>query len=372
MWTPFFSALLTLSISIAGTINKRDGIGRQSIELGMALKDRYNIQVVPFGEYSELTHEEKELIETDLRKLQPIVLLNTSLPEIPHMVEILKRYRTIGQRFIVYTMHESDFVDPKFVKYLNFFEAIIVPDPFLVEVFKKSGVESPIEVIPLAVDLSKFLSQPLKNSINKPFVFGNFSVCIYRKDQKILLEAFHEVFRNNLDVKLHLSFRGKDPSCLREIQEYIILNKIKNVQIESGAKPGDDYLKAFQSLDCYVSPSWGEGFSIQPREAMALGIPVIVSSNTGQKTIADSGLAFVLHKQEAIKATYSSVYNIFHMGNMQRSDKEELKELLQKVYLQRSHVLAENKKYRDWASRYDIQKGPFVEEFTQFFEKTFR
>ncbi|MFZ4672897.1 glycosyltransferase family 1 protein [bacterium] len=371
MWTPFISTLLTLSISIAGTINKRDGIGRQSIELGTALKNTYNIQVVPFGECGELSKEEMELVETDLRNLHPIVLLNTSLPEIPHMVEILKRYKKPGQRFLAYTMIESDFVDPRFVEYLNFFEAILVPDPFLVEVFQKSGVKPPIEVIPLAVDLSKFLSKPLKKTLHKPFVFGNFSGCIFRKDQKILLEAFHEEFGSSEEVLLYLFFRGGDTACIKEIRKYIQSHGLKNVKIESGPKPPRAYIEAFESLDCYVSPSWGEGFSIQPREAMALGIPTIVSRNTGQITIADSGLAFVLCKQENIKAVYSLGYNIFNMGNMQRSNKEELKELLKKIFIQKNMILDGNEKLRDWATRYDIERGPFVEEFIQFFEKTF-
>lgn len=371
MLYPFFTTLLTLSISIAGTINKKDGIGRQAIELGMGLKNHYDIQVVPFGELGELSKEEMKLVETDMRNLHPVVLLNTSLPEIPHMVEILKRYQKPGQRYIAYTMIESDFVDPKFVEYLNFFETILVPDPFLVEVFKKSGVKPPVEVIPLAVDLSKFLSKPLKKTIHKPFVFGNFSGCIFRKDQKILLEAFHEVFGQSEEVLLYLFFRGGDTACIKEIQNYIEEKKIKNVKMESGPKPIGAYLEAFLSLDCYVSPSWGEGFSIQPREAMALGIPTIVSRNTGQITIADSGLVYVLKKQKDMQAVYSMVYNIFTMGNMQRSDKEELKDLLKKVYNEKENILDGNEELRLWASRYDLQKGPFIQEFIKFFEKSF-
>jgi len=164
MLLPLISAFLSLSISIVGTIDKRDGIGRQSIELGMGLKKDFNIQVVPFGTYEGLTCEEELLIETDMRNLHPLVLLNTSLPEIPYMVEVLKRYKRTDQKYVVYTMHESDSVDPHFVKYLNFFDSVLVPDPFLVEVFQKSGVSSPIEVIPLAVDLGIFLSQHLKKN----------------------------------------------------------------------------------------------------------------------------------------------------------------------------------------------------------------
>jgi glycosyltransferase involved in cell wall biosynthesis len=371
MLFPLFSAFLSLSISIVGTIDKRDGIGRQSIELGMGLKKEFNVQVVPFGTYEDLTREEESLIETDMRNLHPLVLLNTSLPEVPYMVEVLKRYKRADQRYVVYTMHESDFVDPHFVKYLNFFDAVLVPDPFLVEVFQKSGVSSPIEVIPLAVDLGIFLAQSLKKKIHKPFVFGNFSSMIARKDQMVLLKAFSDAFKNNPDVQLILAPRGGERRCIRELEDEILKNQLQNVKFKVESKTKGNYLRAFQAVDCYVSPSWGEGFSIQPREAMALGIPVIVSANSGQKTIAESGLVFSLRKSSPIKAEYSCMLNSFSMGKMYQSDREELSTLLRAIYDNKEQILKDNSHLREWASRYDIQKGPFLEQFKEFFIRNY-
>jgi glycosyltransferase involved in cell wall biosynthesis len=371
MLFPLFSAFLSLSISIVGTIDKRDGIGRQSIELGMGLKKEFNVQVVPFGTYEDLTREEESLIETDMRNLHPLVLLNTSLPEVPYMVEVLKRYKRADQRYVVYTMHESDFVDPHFVKYLNFFDAVLVPDPFLVEVFQKSGVSSPIEVIPLAVDLGIFLAQPLKKKIHKPFVFGNFSSMIARKDQMVLLKAFSDAFKNNPDVQLILAPRGGERRCIRELEDEILKNQLQNVKFKVESKTKGNYLRAFQAVDCYVSPSWGEGFSIQPREAMALGIPVIVSANSGQKTIAESGLVFSLRKSSPIKAEYSCMLNSFSMGKMYQSDREELSTLLRAIYDNKEQILKDNSHLREWASRYDIQKGLFLEQFKEFFIRNY-
>ena len=50
------------------------------------------------------------------------------------------------------------------------------------------------------------------------------------------------------------------------------------------------YIEFISTFDCYVNLSKGEGFSIPPRESLALGIPCIISDNTAHKTICDSGL----------------------------------------------------------------------------------
>lgn len=364
-----FLPFLALSISIMGTVNKRDGIGRQSVELGLSLKNKYEVKVVPIGATEELSDEERGLLKADLRMLNRIVLVNTSLPEIPHFVEILKQYKREDQRFICYTMHESSSVDPHFVKYLNFFEHILVPDPFLIEVFKNSGVTAPISVIPLSVDLSDFLRHPIKKKIGDTFVFANYSACILRKDLELLIHAFSKKFKNKGDVKLRINCRGGDKHYEKKLRKLIEFLQVENVEFTIESKTTQKYLQMFLSTDCYVSPSWGEGFSIQPRQAMALGIPVIVSDNTGQSTIAQSGLVFSLEKAEKIPAAYSDLFGFFDMGSMKKSDLDELADLMEKVYFERHNLLEDNLKKREWASQFDLKKGPFIQKFCDFFDQ---
>lgn len=364
-----FVSFLALSISIMGTVNKRDGIGRQSIELGMSLKNKYEVKVVPVGATEELTEEERGLLKADLRKLNRIVMVNTSLPEIPHFVEILKQYKRDDQRFICYTMHESSFVDPHFVNYLNFFEHILVPDPFLIDVFNNSGVTVPISVIPLSVDLGDFLSQPIKDKIGDTFVFANYSACILRKDLELLIQAFSKKFKNKENIKLRINCRGGDKLYEKKLKKLIEFLELENVEFTVESKNTKKYLQMFLSTDCYVSPSWGEGFSIQPRQAMALGIPVIVSNNTGQSSIAQSGLVFSLEKEEKIPAAYSDLFGFFDMGWMKKSDLDELADLMEKVYLQQNGLLKDNWKKREWATQFDLKKGLFIQKFCKFFEQ---
>ncbi|MFZ4773216.1 MAG: glycosyltransferase family 4 protein [Chlamydiia bacterium] len=366
---PFCYFFLTLSISIIGTIDKRDGIGRQSLELGHALKKHYPIHVVPIGEYGELDPEDMALLYLDYRYLNQVVLVNTSLPEIPYIVESLKKYRREGQIFVCYTMVESDFVDPYFIEVLKFFDHLIVPDPFLVDVFQKSGLTLPITVIPLAVDLSPFLEASIKKWARNPFIFGNYSACIPRKDQLLLVKAFEKKFSGKPEVKLRINARGGDPVCIQTIKNYLKGRNLSNVEFAIESKSAPEYLNLFRETDCYVSPSWGEGFSIQPRQAMAMGLPVIVSPNSGQKTIADSGLAYALKKEYLVDASYTQGFGFFDMGQMWASDVDELADLMEEAHRHYHASMKNNKLRRQWAAQYDFEKGTFVEEFCQFFNE---
>ena len=199
---------------------------------------------------------------------------------------------------IAYSMFESSRIAKNWVHDLNdHFDAVVVPDEFLVEVYKNSGVKTPIFVLPLGVDLTAFLQAPLKKSKKHPFVFASFGTCDCRKNQLLLVRSFYKAFGNNPNVLLKLCWRHASPDYRNAVLAEIAAKNMKNVRIEEGPIDKNTYLHRFSSIDCLVNITLGEGFSIQPREAMALGIPVIVSNNTAQTTICSSGLV------EAVPAT---------------------------------------------------------------------
>ena len=74
--------------------------------------------------------------------------------------------------------------------------------------------------------------------------------------------------------------------------------------------PGDPYPHLLDA-DLFVYPSWSDGYGLAPREAMAMGVPVIVSENTGMK--------------EEIKRQSQGA--VFKCG-----DKDKIKELINQYY----------------------------------------
>jgi glycosyltransferase involved in cell wall biosynthesis len=197
---------------------------------------------------------------------------------------------------IAYTMVESSRIPEKWVDILNKkFDAVVVPDKFLVDVYKNTGVTIPVFVISLGRNFTDFFASPLKASKGFPFIFACYSGCWERKNLLKLVSAFGDAFGNNPNVQLHLCWRETSPTSLEGDIRGPILSEISarglsNVKIEEKKVDDKVYLQRFLKADCYVNIATAEGFSIQPREAMALGIPVIVTNNTAHKTICESGL----------------------------------------------------------------------------------
>jgi glycosyltransferase involved in cell wall biosynthesis len=251
-------------------------------------------------------------------------------------------------------MFESTQIPMDWVHILNTsFDGAIVPDEFLVQVYKDSGVKIPIFVIPLGRDFSRYLNAPLKETKGTPFVFANFSACNARKNLPKLVRAFGEAFGNNPDVRLRLGWRWVDGDLSRSVFAEVAARGLKNVTIDQEAFDADAYFDRFKRVDCYVNIATSEGFSIQPREAMALGIPVIVTNNSGQKTICDSGLVRAIPSTYAIPALYPFPGDFGFQYQCRTSD---VVDALRDVYTNYETYLQKSVEARKWASAYHFTK----------------
>jgi len=115
----------------------------------------------------------------------------------------------------------------------------------------------------------------------------------------------------------------------------------------------DLYMDAQQQTDCFVYPSKGEGFSVQPREAMALGIPTIITNNTAQKTICNSGLVECVDSNIE-KAAYYQLWEAI-IGNNFDCTVDDLANAMLKVYENYDHYLKQSEAARAWATGYKYE-----------------
>ncbi len=104
------------------------------------------------------------------------------------------------------------------------------------------------------------------------------------------MRAFAKEFKNDPNVVLLINSKDGGMGYDEKLREEINNLGVDNIKFTRLCLEKDAYIKVFENVDCYVSISKGEGFSIPPREAMALGIPVIATANTGQKYYATVAL----------------------------------------------------------------------------------
>ncbi len=96
----------------------------------------------------------------------------------------------------------------------------------------------------------------------------------------ILLEAFRQVYTKNADLRLALLGTGSQSP---EIQRFIETHRLGDVVFQPGVVPNEQIPDYFLSADLYMSCAYSDGTSISLLEAMAGGLPVIVTDGPGNR-----------------------------------------------------------------------------------------
>lgn len=252
---------------------------------------------------------------------------------------------------IAYSMFEADRIPEECVDCLNEqFDAIVIPDPFLFEVYRKSGIKKPIYCIPTGLYLEGLLRLSTKEREEGPFIFGCVSTDVYRKNLRKLVDAFIDRYGNNPDYQLSLQVKYAFTPDQETLEEYVESRNIENIEINSDTLSDEEYVDFLRSLDCYVILSTGEGFSNTPREAMAAGIPCIVSNNTGHTTICNSGYVQPVACPYKIDGWYEALSR--NIGHQYDCSKSSVIEAMEEVADNYDYHFERAQEGRDWVARY--------------------
>lgn len=160
---------------------------------------------------------------------------------------------------------------------------VIAPSEFVADSFRKRGFPPErILYVPYVTDLENF--RPLeKRPTDRPVTFVNTGSLSLRKGTPYLLEAFDRIRKRVPDARLLLT---------RQISESVrpVLNNYKHLPIEwaETLKP-PALCERLQSADIFILPSLEEGMARTALEAMACGLPVILTPNTGASDMVVEG-----------------------------------------------------------------------------------
>ena len=338
------------SVTVVTNCLMADGIGRQGIGLLGAIKNDFpcNAWVLQTVNPKDVPLEVLPILTKPFDGKFGKITFWTYILGINDTMEKAHAAST-SELKICYTMIESDGVPPMWVKFLNkYYDMVVVPDPWLIKVYQNAGVTKPIFVVPLGVMLERFLDQPLKTESGKPFTFGLSAGFWERKNHIKLLSAFKKKFANNPEFKLKL--HGRFGPYRDQVEAAVKQANLSNVELSVAPFTQKDYLSFMTSLDCYVFPSKGEGFSITPRESIALGIPCVLTNNSVHKTIIQSGLVTPVACPKATPAFYE-VFKAKY-GNFYDCSEDELAKAMVDVADNYPAKLEQLKGGRDWVKQY--------------------
>lgn len=176
---------------------------------------------------------------------------------------------------------EYDYLNKPFDQMYNFWQRelleyeladyISIPSTFVRDTFVKRGIpKEKLLVNAYGVDLSSFKQLKKEDDKFRIINVGGFSV---RKGSRYLLQAFHELKLPNAEL-WHIG------SVSPEMQPFIKKYASDKI-IFHGHKPQNELFKYYSQGSVFVLMSIEEGMAMVQCQAMACGLPLIVTTNTG-------------------------------------------------------------------------------------------
>ncbi len=149
------------------------------------------------------------------------------------------------------------------------------------------GLKNKAIVAPNGIDLSEFSDLPDKNEFRKkyPALDGKTIILFlgritWKKGIDILVRAFGILCKERPDLSLVIA-GGDDEGYKKKVVSIVDKLGIGDRVIFTGALNGREKLEAYAGSDIFVLPSYSENFGMTVIEAMACGLPVVISDKVG-------------------------------------------------------------------------------------------
>lgn len=194
---------------------------------------------------------------------------------------------------------------------------ISVPSKFVFNTFVSQGISKDKLILNnYGVDLTSFRQIKKNDNTFRVIFAGNFSI---RKGVEYLLRAFVELDLHDSEL-LHI---GSLPDETKELRNKFKSNKIKYI----GHIPQSNLYKYYSQGSVFVMMSIEEGLAMVQPQAMACGLPLICTKNTGGEDLisADGEEGFVIpirdvsYLKQKLLYLYNNPKKLKTMGNKARN-----------------------------------------------------
>lgn len=217
-----------------------------------------------------------------------------------------------GQFKIGFTPWESTVIRPSWADRMNAMDLIWAPTPWVRDVYLANGITTPVDVALEGIDPDEHTL--FHREEPEVFWFLHVGEPAVRKNAKMVLDAFLKVFRRNDRVRLLI--KGMKVSSVH--------TKSKRVEINLAPLQVMEMDALYQKMHCLVYPSQGEGFGRIPLEAMASGMPTILTPYSGMEVFSDFGIP--------LEYEVGPTNDDFNLGEWAYPDFDDLCEKMKWVY----------------------------------------
>lgn len=168
----------------------------------------------------------------------------------------------------------------------NGFDAIISPARTVTSALVDSGLSIPIATIGQPVDIEPYAALAEgRKARGEEICFLHVSSCFKRKGIDVLLAAWAKAFTSSDPVRLVIK---TFPNPHNDVEQQLadLKNRypdLAKVEIVNRDVEQQELLQFYSRADVMVLPSRGEGYNLPALEAMASGLPLIVTGHGGQR-----------------------------------------------------------------------------------------
>lgn len=214
--------------------------------------------------------------------------------------------RPHGATWIVMQPWELSLLPSEFVEIFNSADEVWTPSTFCRNVFVRSGVNADkVQVIPNGIDPTIFTpaGEIPQLPTSKRFKFLYVGGTTYRKGFDVLLEAYVRGFTADDDVCLVVKDCGTRTYYRGQTAEELIA-KVRSTPntpeiLYTDADLSDEQMaQLYRACDVFVAPYRGEGFCMPALEAMACGLPVVVTAGGGTDDFTDETVGWLLPAEQ--------------------------------------------------------------------------
>lgn len=201
----------------------------------------------------------------------------------------------------LFTMFESTALHPVYAEKIQKADFILVPSNFVKDVFSPHFPKDKIWVVPHGVEEDfRFVSRK-RNP--KKFRYLWIGAPNPRKGYQELIYVWGKLgLASNPEIELYIK-TTRVPN--------VTIQRKGNVILDSRIATQEEMIKIYQDAHCFVWPTRGEGWGLCAAEAMATGLPCIITNFSGVLDFFDKKVGYPLKYSLGLMDMTSPIY-----GNM--------------------------------------------------------
>jgi glycosyltransferase involved in cell wall biosynthesis len=262
---------------------------------------------------AKLPSEIRELVRPAPVTAERIVTIRNTYPPRPNGM--------LGDFQLVHLAWEESAIPDALAGLINLhLDGILVPSEYSKRAIRDSGVRVPIAVIGHGIDHSGLMPRVIGDRAKRgpvthalPFTFMHISSGLARKGIEELITAYCIAFSRHDPVLLVVKTFDNPTNTidswvarLTSASKYSPSIQIISEQLDQGEM---DFL--YHVADALVLPSRGEGFNLPTAEAMARGLPVIVTRHSGHLDFCNDENSFLIDCAYEFSSSHLEIPNSF-------------------------------------------------------------